>query len=452
MLEALEERQVPSTLTVTSSLASGPGSLPTILDQANTDASAGKSDTITFAAGLKNKTIRLQASLSVPAGNGTVTINGANHISISGGNQYRLFQVASGGHLTLKNLTLEHGFYTGNPIYLYTGGAIYNEGSLTLIGCNVRNNRESYRGGAIANGAAAGSVSGGTLTARNCTFDLNSTDAAGGGAMDNYLATVTLIGCKFDSNTARSFGIGEGGAIRSDQSTLTVTGCTFNFNSAYDGGAIYSTQGTTSVANSTFFENAAPDEGGAIWTTGGLTMSGCTFSTNWAGNGGAILNFSGSSMSASRCTFSGNDAIDNGAGVYNQGTLMLTGCSFSANSASNGGAIFNDVSATISAFSCTFFGNDADSGGAGVSNQGTLTLTGCTFNSNSAEDGGAIDNSGTGTLTLKACRFRLNSASYGGAIFEGLLASLTLSHCTFNGNLASAAGKNIYYVVFVVPF
>jgi hypothetical protein len=72
MLKVLEERQVPSTLTVTSGVASGPGSLPTILDQANTDAGLGKSDTITFAAGLKNKTIRLQGLLFVPAGTGTV--------------------------------------------------------------------------------------------------------------------------------------------------------------------------------------------------------------------------------------------------------------------------------------------------------------------------------------------------------------------------------------------
>jgi predicted outer membrane repeat protein len=266
MLEALEERQVPTTLTVTSGLATGPGSLTAILDQATTDAGLGKSDTITFAAGLKNKTIRLQGFLSVPAGNGTVTIDGGNdHISISGGNRYRLFQVASGAHLTLQNLTLEHGWYTGSPIYLYTGGAIYNEGSLNLINCSVRNNRESYRGGAIAN-------SGGTLTARNCTLDLNTTDAAGGGAIDNYLATVTLIGCKFDSNSARSFGIGEGGAIRSDNSTLTVTGCTFNYNSAYDGGAIYSTQGTTSVVNSTFFESTAPEAGGAIWSASALNL------------------------------------------------------------------------------------------------------------------------------------------------------------------------------------
>jgi hypothetical protein len=60
-LEALQERQVPSTLTVTSPLDSGSGSLRAAVSQANFDAAHGQSDTITFAERLNGQSPRSRA-------------------------------------------------------------------------------------------------------------------------------------------------------------------------------------------------------------------------------------------------------------------------------------------------------------------------------------------------------------------------------------------------------
>lgn len=87
-LEPLEERIEPGILTVSS--AADPdtltaGTLRYAVSQADTDAAAGVSDTIEFASALDGQTITLsQGTLSLNgAGTGTITIKGANQISLS---------------------------------------------------------------------------------------------------------------------------------------------------------------------------------------------------------------------------------------------------------------------------------------------------------------------------------------------------------------------------------
>jgi hypothetical protein len=72
--------------------------------------------------------------------------------------------------------------------------------------------------------------------------------------------------------------------------------------------------------------------------------------------------------------------------------------------------------------------------GGAINNDGTLTLTQCTLSGNSANDGGAIDNDGT--LTLTQCTLSGNTASFGGAINND--GTLTLTHCLIAGNTASS--------------
>jgi hypothetical protein len=96
-----------------------------------------------------------------------------------------------------------------------------------------------------------------------------------------------------------------------------------------------------------------------------------------------------------------------------------------------------DYSAVVTLSALNIRDGNAISGG-GILNSGTLWVTKCTLSGNSAElDGGAIDNE-FGTLTVISSTLSGNSAEYGGAIYDS--GTLSASVCTFSRNSASAAG------------
>jgi len=151
----------------------------------------------------------------------------------------------------------------------------------------------------------------------------------------------------------------------------------------------------------------------------GLTLTGVNgVGTILNSRGGAILVDVGGTLTLTNCTLSGNSApSDSGGAISNGGTLTLTGCTLSGNSAGYAGAIFT---------------------------YGTLTLTHCTLSGNSATDdsSGAIANNGT--LAVTHCTLSGNSAiSSGGAIFNG--GTLTLTNSIVAGNTASSGGADIFY-------
>jgi len=81
-----------------------------------------------------------------------------------------------------------------------------------------------------------------------------------------------------------------------------------------------------------------------------------------------------------------NNGTQGGGGIFNHGTLSVTGSTFSGNSApattgTSGGAINN--SGTVNVSTSTFTGNTAQEGG-GIFNQKTATVTNDTFTSNTA--------------------------------------------------------------------
>src|SRR5262245_43948939 len=87
-LEALEDRLVPSTLTVTSTAESGPGSLRAAI------ASAGSGDTVDFSVSLNNKTITLTSGQLVVNKDLDIEGPGANQLTVSGNHASRVFDVS----------------------------------------------------------------------------------------------------------------------------------------------------------------------------------------------------------------------------------------------------------------------------------------------------------------------------------------------------------------------
>src|SRR5580765_8641896 len=99
-LEALEGRDVPSTLTVTNNLGSfAVGSLPYEIYFAHTG------DTIVFAKGVRG-TIKLGGSELPIDKDLDIEGPGANKLAISGNGGSRVFEVAASAHLTLAGLTI----------------------------------------------------------------------------------------------------------------------------------------------------------------------------------------------------------------------------------------------------------------------------------------------------------------------------------------------------------
>src|SRR5579859_1020962 len=102
-LEAMEDRWMPSTLTVRNNLDSGAGSLRADI------AAAHSGDTIVFASGMVGQTITLTSGELLIKKNVTIAGPGAGQLTISGNHASRVFKVASKENVTLSGLTFSSG-------------------------------------------------------------------------------------------------------------------------------------------------------------------------------------------------------------------------------------------------------------------------------------------------------------------------------------------------------
>lgn len=231
-------------------------SLPNAIAAANTDAPvqgcAGGSgaDTIRLEAGA-TYTLHNAASTGdtgrsgLPPVTSDITIegNGATikRSSATSTPSFRLFHVTAPGRLTLEDVMLGHGHAQGDTALTGSGGAILNEGRLTLRRSTLFGNRAvgaAASGGAIAN-------EGGTVILTNSTFSDNAAlggaggllqpregEQARGGALFNRNGTVTIHNSTFYNNRvqtdtqqdgqAAGSGIYNLGAGRGNQASLTI--------------------------------------------------------------------------------------------------------------------------------------------------------------------------------------------------------------------------------------
>jgi parallel beta-helix repeat protein len=171
-------------------------------------------------------------------------------------------------------------------------------------------------------------------------------------------------------------------------------------------------------------------------------LDGLTITGGYYERGGGIYCGEYARPTLTNCTFSENSA-SLGGGVYNDSNPTLTNCTFSANSAEGGGGMYNngeepDCNPVLT--NCTFYNNTATHNGGGMYNLGRYakpTLTGCEFiqNSVSGGGGGAIRNNLSGSPTLVNCVLAGNSAAtFGGAIRNSNRGNTKLTSCTFGTN------------------
>ncbi|MBK8459178.1 MAG: hypothetical protein IPL43_02295 [Micropruina sp.] len=168
-----------------------------------------------------------------------------------------------------------------------------------------------------------------------------------------------------------------GGILNSG--TLTLSNSTVTGNTANTGAGIYNWFGPLTIVDSTISGNTATSigGGGGIFTGGRpVTITRSTLSGNSAstGHGGGLEAYdNGSPITISDSTISGNYAWDKGGGLHG-GNFTIVNSTFSGNSASFGGAIYNTVGA-VRLTSSTISGNTGRGSVGGISNAGTVYLS-----------------------------------------------------------------------------
>ena len=179
-------------------------------DSTGGDCAAGSGgDTIVFDLALP-ATITLTTSTTLFILNST-TISGPTDgtLAIDGNGEVTIFAISQSTVVNIRNLTIQNGnaSFLGN-----SGGAIFNEGRVTLTNCTLSGNSAAGRGGGIDN-------IGGTATLTNCTLSENSAGTSGGGLYNEITATAMLTNCTLDGNSA----ITSGGGIYNNSGTAMLT-------------------------------------------------------------------------------------------------------------------------------------------------------------------------------------------------------------------------------------
>ena len=190
-----------------------------------------------------------------------------------------------------------------------------------------------------------------------------------------------------------------GGAVN-NAGDLTLTSVLFEYNEADYGAAVYNT-GTLTITDSEFYGHIVGADGGAIYNNGGIvSIADSDFSYSEAENGGAIYNLSGT-VNLANVTFEGASAWGGGGAIFNVGTLNVYESQFRFNNfdltPDDGGAIYNDVGASLRVVDSIFRDLDADDRGGAIfldeaGAAGTAVITGSLFETIYVDDadGGAI--------------------------------------------------------------
>ncbi len=193
--------------------------------------------------------------------------------------------------------------------------------------------------------------------------------------------------------------------------------------------------------------------GGGIYNMGTLTLTNCKVSGNTASfNGGGLYNAQVGGIYGTatliNCTISGNTVLKAGhygvgGGVDNYGTLTLTNCTVSGNYAGNfGGGVLNGSGGfALTMTNCTVSGNTAYQNGGGVINYGTTaTLTDCTISGNTAGNNAGGFDDGFNISILTNCTITGNTAANEGGGIYTYGATQTLLNCTVSANTAATGG------------
>uniref|UniRef100_UPI00388F7E3D beta strand repeat-containing protein n=1 Tax=Treponema sp. TaxID=166 RepID=UPI00388F7E3D len=318
-------------------------------------------------------------------------------------------------------------FYSSLDILLYS--TVQNISVLSGMETNYWKNSASSSASLISNGKLELTQALITSFARS-TFYIGNTSvgtasSSGNGSpyepfesLNQALSAIAVTGSP--SNDYRIFvngtltGINEiSSSVNGKAQSITVSGLTGNSTDILNGNSA----GTVLTVSTT-----VPVTIRKLKITGGISE-----------NGGGLNIAAGADVTLGEGSLiTGNSASGDGGGIYNKGTLTLSGGTISANEVTG-----------------------ASSAGGGVYNTKTFTMTGGTIGGSTASNankasgsaalGGGVGNYGSSAIfTMQGGLISHNEAEKGGGVYGESSAAITIEDGTISGNSASAAGGGIY--------
>jgi len=182
---------------------------------------------------------------------------------------------------------------------------------------------------------------------------------------------------------------------------------------------------------------------------------GCRFEENQTDlSMGAALTINAQSAQIINCEFRRNRALRAPGGAVSLSVQFgyMTGiyaCEFESNSATHGGAIYQERS-RLDVERCVFIGNSAAVEGGAIAGIGARTAASLFVRNSAGGSGGAIGTSGYLGSKIGACTFVSNSAGIGAAI-NSYSSGLNVTQCVFADNISSPAGVDVQCVETVQP-
>lgn len=293
-----------------------------------------------------------------------------------------VFEIAAGSTVTIRDMTIRHGAAPVN------GGGVHNQGTLTLEDVSLVDNHAGNRGGGLCNDR-------GTVALTRCTVRGNEAGHDGGGIY-NQSGDVTLTECAVTDNQADP----DGGGIANNSGTLMLTHSTVSDNDAVgQGGGIYNDPHGEDVTliNSTVSGNETERNGGGIYHAGVglLTLTNSTVEGNVVtgeGRRGGGIYGSYCDMVLTNSTVSGNRAMGNssyGGGIYiaDFSDVSLMQCTVSGNQASDQGGGIYLHSGELILYHSTVTDNEAGAQGGGIYNFSATKFKDTIIANNTATEG-----------------------------------------------------------------
>ncbi|MDO5537728.1 MAG: autotransporter domain-containing protein, partial [Desulfovibrionaceae bacterium] len=248
--------------------------------------------------------------------------------------------------------------------------------------------------GLLGSTGTTAAIEDGSVTTDSATYDGSESESVESGGAINY-PNIVISG---SGNTFQNYQAGSGGALYSS-STITISGDsnTFSSNTAtYSGGAIYLGGNSMTLSGTGLvFEGNSAEDGGALYAgEGSVTLSGeTTFTENTATNvGGAICNadLASTFTISGIATFSGNSASYGGA-IYNTGNFLIE---------EGGSVILETASDTI--YNDQYAFTDEETG---ITTQNSFTVRGTLSGSSTRLTNASLFTVDGGQLTLASADF-----------------------------------------------
>jgi len=164
---------------------------------------------------------------------------------------------------------------------------------------------------------------------------------------DNTLVTINDLTIR--GGNAGSFYVG-GIYVWGSGSSLRLQRVVVSNNTAEYGAGIYAWEGSLDVYNSTISSNTSTRSGGGIYNDKGhvdLYSSAILQNTATTSGGGIHNEGSGSSLSLTNVTVSGNSTSGQGGGIYDKRIATVVHSTIASNSAASGGGIYSTSPGTL---------------------------------------------------------------------------------------------------------